>query len=62
MAPNDQPSPERKATYSGSDDSRFVGEIRSNVKSDVIEITADKLENILLKHLEIGRASCRETV
>ncbi len=33
------------------DDGRFVRNRRSNVKSDLIEITEDKLENILLKHL-----------
>lgn len=32
-------------------DSKFVDQIRSNTKSDLIEITEDKLENILLKHL-----------
>lgn len=52
MKTNDQSPPERKATYSASEDSRFVDKYRSNVKSDVIEITADKLENILLKHLD----------
>jgi hypothetical protein len=35
-----------------SDDSRFVNKKLSNVKSDLIEITEDKLENILLKHLK----------
>ena len=29
--------------------SKFVDKIRSNTKSDLIEITEDKLENILLK-------------
>ena len=32
--------------------SEFVDQIRSNIKSDLIEITEDKLENILLKHLK----------
>lgn len=32
-------------------DSRFVDKHRRNTKSDLIEITEDKLENILLKHL-----------
>ncbi len=32
-------------------DSKFVSQIRNNTKSDFIEITEDKLENILLKHL-----------
>lgn len=52
MVTNDQVPHERKATYSSSEESRFVDKIRSNVKSDLIEITADKLENILLKHLD----------
>ncbi len=34
-----------------SDESRFIDKHRSNVKSDLIEITEDKLENILLKHI-----------
>jgi len=33
-------------------DNKFVSQFRSNVKSDLIEITEDKLENILLKHLK----------
>lgn len=32
-------------------DSKFVNQTRNNTKSDLIEITEDKLENILLKHL-----------
>jgi len=32
-------------------ENRFVDKRRSNIKSDLIEITEDKLENILLKHL-----------
>ena len=35
-----------------SDNSKFVSEKRTNIKSDLIEITHDKLENILLKHLD----------
>ena len=35
----------------GDLDSRFVDKHRRNTKSDLIEITEDKLENILLKHL-----------
>jgi hypothetical protein len=30
---------------------KFIDKRRSNIKSDLIEITHDKLENILLKHL-----------
>lgn len=32
--------------------SKFVDQVRSNTKSDLIEITEDKLENILIKFLE----------
>ncbi len=32
---------------------KFVREKRTNVKSDLIEITEDKLENILLKHVQL---------
>lgn len=41
------------ATYEteGGAEEKFVDKRRSNVKSDLIEITEDKLENILLKHL-----------
>lgn len=31
---------------------KFVSQVRTNTKSDLIEITEDKLENILLKHLQ----------
>lgn len=42
-----------KATFEASNDkSRFIKEKLSNVKSDLIEITDDKLENILVKHCE----------
>lgn len=37
---------------SSSEENRFVDKHRSNVKSDLIEITEDKLENILIKHIE----------
>jgi len=36
---------------SSTEDSRFIQERRTNIKSDLIEITEDKLENILTKHL-----------
>lgn len=52
METTDHSPSERKATYSTAGDSKFVDKIRSNIKSDLIEITADKLENILLKHLD----------
>lgn len=47
-------SNERVASFETGNlsESRFVNERRSNVKSDLIEITEDKLENILLKHLK----------
>ena len=45
-----------KAKFQTDIDSRFIDRRRANVKSDLIEITEDKLENILLKHLQqLGR-------
>lgn len=35
-----------------NDSDKFIDKKRCNTKSDLIEITHDKLENILLKHLE----------
>ncbi len=52
MEINEETPPNEEATYSLSSDNRFIDQIRSNVKSDLIEITSDKLENILLKHIE----------
>ena len=43
---------EQVASFSTSEENRFVSERRSNVKSDLIEITEDKLENILIKHIK----------
>jgi len=43
---------EQVASFDTGDESRFIAERRSNVKSDLMEITEDKLENILLKHLK----------
>jgi len=40
------------ASFDTGNENRFVDKHRSNVKSDLIEITEDKLENILLKHLK----------
>jgi hypothetical protein len=40
-----------KTTYQAQED-RFIDQRISNVKSDLIEITHDKLENILLKYLK----------
>ena len=37
---------------SSGEENRFVDKRRSNVKTDLIEITEDKLENILLKHAQ----------
>jgi hypothetical protein len=34
-------------------ESRFINQVCSNTKTDFIEITEDKLENILIKFLEI---------
>lgn len=45
------PSSEDVHLGSGPETSKFINKLRSNVKSDLIEITEDKLENILLKHL-----------
>lgn len=40
-----------KATYSTpASDDKFVSQKRTNTKSDLIEITEDKLENILIKN------------
>lgn len=41
-----------KAEFKTDKDSKFIDQRRTNVKSDLIEITEDKLENILLKHLQ----------
>ncbi len=32
--------------------SKFINQVRTNTKSDLIEITEDKLENILLKYID----------
>jgi hypothetical protein len=41
------------STFSSSEEqNKFIDKHVSNIKSDLIEITHDKLENILLKHLE----------
>lgn len=44
-------STEASANITTDEVSKFVDTHRTNVKSDLIEITEDKLENILLKHL-----------
>lgn len=41
-----------KAEFKTDEESKFIDKRRTNVKSDLIEITEDKLENILLKHLQ----------
>lgn len=41
-----------KAEFKTGEESKFIDKRRTNVKSDLIEITEDKLENILLKHLQ----------
>ncbi len=43
--------PEPRAMFATDRSSSFVRKLISNIKSDLIEITEDKLENILLKHL-----------
>ncbi len=40
------------ATYTSDNDDRYVDKHYANIKSDVIEITHDKLENVLLKFYE----------
>lgn len=41
-----------KAVEPRQEDSKYISQVRSNVKSDLIEITEDKLEIILLKHVD----------
>ena len=41
----------KTAIFQQEESSKFIDKRRTNVKSDLIEITEDKLENILLKHL-----------
>lgn len=41
-----------KVEFKTDEENKFVDQRRTNVKSDLIEITEDKLENILLKHLQ----------
>ncbi len=38
-----------KITFTSSSEDKFIDKKRTNTKSDLIEITEDKLENILLK-------------
>jgi len=40
-----------KIEFKTNEENKFIDQRRTNVKSDLIEITEDKLENILLKHL-----------
>lgn len=52
MQISEQSQPHAKlAPYSPFRESMFVAKRRTNIKSDYIEITEDKLENILMKHL-----------
>ncbi len=44
-----EPPQEQVAVFSRDGDSKFVDKRYANLKSDVLEITHDKLENILLK-------------
>ena len=43
---------EKVASFGTDANSRFVSDWKSNVKSDLIEITGDKLENILIKNIK----------
>ena len=45
---NQQPQ-DAVATYSSSSEDRFVEKKYANLRSNIIEITHDKLENVLLK-------------
>ncbi|MEY4016635.1 MAG: hypothetical protein RLZZ189_432 [Pseudomonadota bacterium] len=47
-----QAAENKLATYTSGNDDRYVDKHYANVKSDVIEITHDKLENVLLKFYE----------
>ena len=42
----------QNASFEEQQESKFVSEKRTNVKSDLIEITQDKVENIILKYLK----------
>ncbi|WFF97854.1 hypothetical protein [Aeromonas caviae] len=48
----EQAKAKNRGVYTSDDESKFVKQRRSNTKSDLIEITEDKLENILIKHLD----------
>ena len=39
--------------FSTQENSKYIANERENIKTDLIKITRDKLENILLKHLNI---------
>jgi hypothetical protein len=53
MDATDTPSqPAQVATYTATADEKFVDKRYANLRSDVIEITHDKLENVLLKFYE----------
>ena len=46
---SNQPQQDEVATYSSSSEDRFVDKKYANLRSDIVEITHDKLENVLLK-------------
>jgi len=48
----EQATTSKLATYTSGNDERYVDKHYANVKSDIIEITHDKLENVLLKFYE----------
>lgn len=46
-------STQNSAEFSTGDDSQFVNAVRSNIKSDIIVITDDKLKVILQEYLDL---------
>lgn len=52
MNSNNTDTDTSKTEFLTDEESKFIDKRRTNVKSDFIEITEDKLENILLKHLQ----------
>ncbi len=48
MAKNNNPN---TVTYNTTDDKKFISDLHENIQTELITITKDKLENILLKYL-----------
>lgn len=44
---------ESTIVFSTQENSKYIANERENIKTDLIKITRDKLENILLKHLNV---------